>query len=124
MSAADVATALTPDLGEKMDVDDIRPGVLEPTAVDDASKPGGYVQILDVTGHAIATSGTKLPIDRGQVRRVLDRRRGRSAGSARDERLRMLEPPGHCGQRRDRRRDPGGAVGAVPGLRARRGPRR
>ena len=90
--AADVATALTPDVGEKMDVDDIRPGVLEPAAVDDASMPEGYVQILDVTGHVVATSGTKLPVDRAQVRRVL-------AGVedigwvGRDERLRLLSRP-------------------------------
>lgn len=92
VSAADIAAALAPDQNEKMDADDIRPGILEPTSVDDASKPGVFVQILDVTGHAIASSGTRLPVDRGQVRRVL-------AGSevvdwvGRDERLRMLNRP-------------------------------
>jgi signal transduction histidine kinase len=90
--AADVATALTPDVNEKMDADDIRPGVLEPTAVDDASKPEGYVQILDVTGHIIATSGTKLPVDRGQARRVLGGVEDIGwVGS--DERLRLLSRP-------------------------------
>jgi HAMP domain-containing protein len=69
--AADVASALSPDLGEKMDADDIRPGVLEPMSANDASQPGVYVQILDVTGHIFAASGTKLPVDRAQVRRVL-----------------------------------------------------
>lgn len=92
VTAADIAVALAPDQGEKMDADDIRPGILEPTTVDDASKPGAYVQILDVTGHAVASSGTRLPVDRGQVRRVL-------AGSevvgwvGRDERLRVLNRP-------------------------------
>ena len=86
VSAADISAALTPDQGEKMDADDIRPGILEPTAVDDASKPVLYVQILDVT-YAIASSGTKLPVDPGQVRRVLAGAARPSDWVGRDERL-------------------------------------
>jgi heavy metal sensor kinase len=93
VSAADIAAALAPDQDGTLDADDIRPGVLEPMSVDDASKPGVFVQILDERGHAVASSGTRLPIDRGTVHRVL-------AGSevvdwvGRDERLRVVYRPG------------------------------
>ena len=92
VGAAEVASALSPDRDENMDADDIRPGVLEPMAVDDASRPGVYVQIVDVDGHVIATSGTRLPLDRGRIRHVLTGAEDFDwAGT--DERLRMLSRP-------------------------------
>jgi signal transduction histidine kinase len=91
-SAAEVASALTPDLHETMDADDIRPGVLEPMAVDDASRPGVFVQILDVRGRVVATSGTRLPINRMQVRRVLTGVEDVGWAGA-DDRLRVLARP-------------------------------
>ena len=92
VSAAEIASALTPDRHERLDADDVRPGVLEPMSVDDASRPGVYVQILNGAGHIVATSGTRLPIDRSRIRRVLTGLEDLD-WVGRDERLRLLSRP-------------------------------
>jgi two-component system, OmpR family, sensor kinase len=92
VSAAEIAAALTPDRHERLDADDVRPGVLEPMSVDDASRPGVYVQILNGSGHTVATSGTRLPIDRSRIRRVLTGLEDLD-WVGRDERLRLLSRP-------------------------------
>ena len=69
--AAEAATNVNLDGDGRIDADDIRPGMLEPASLENSTEPGVYIQVLDQGGRAIATSGTSLPTDRGQVRRAL-----------------------------------------------------
>jgi two-component system OmpR family sensor kinase len=69
--AAEVASQLNLDGDTSLDAEDIRPGMLEPASLENDIEPGVYVQVLDQAGRVIATSGTRLPTDRSQVRRAL-----------------------------------------------------
>jgi heavy metal sensor kinase len=50
-----------------LDPVDVSKEVLEPATLEGQPEPGVYVQVLDHRGEVIATSGTLLPVDPGQV---------------------------------------------------------
>lgn len=65
LRAQQVDRALQDDVGEDAELtpEEVLPGALEPSELEDFAEPGVYVQVLSPRGEVIATSGTSLPVE-------------------------------------------------------------
>src|SRR2546428_13748721 len=95
--AAEVAHALRPGAGGRLDASVIEAGILEPASLENSAEPGVYVQVFDAAGQVLANSGTQLPVDSELLRLALGG--GEAAGSipVGDEAIRALLLPGLVG---------------------------
>lgn len=65
LRAQQVDRALQEDVGDDAELtpEEVLPGALEPSELEDFAEPGVYVQVISPRGQVIATSGTSLPVE-------------------------------------------------------------